>query len=185
MARSYSDALFTLALEEKKLDLIKEQLCFVDEIIKENHDFLYLMTHPKVHKDEKKQTIQAIFFGQVDRTLLNFLKLLVDKGRFYDLHEIAKQFMNQYRMINDIVVAEVRSAQPLSDEEASRIHDMLEKKLRQQVEMHVSVDRELLAGIRIKVNDLVLDYTASSKMEHLKRLAVNANSHKESECERE
>lgn len=185
MAHSYSDALFTLASEEKKLDLVKEQLCFVDETIRKHDDFLYMMTHPKIHKDEKKQAIHAVLEKHIDRMLLNFLKLLVDKGRFYDIHEITKEFMNQYRKEKNIVVAKVHSARPLSDEESQRIKAMLEKKLNQQVEMHMSVDRELLAGIRVKVNDLVLDYTAFNKIEHLKRLAVHVDPHKESECERE
>lgn len=184
-ARSYSDALFTLASEEKKLDLIKEQLCFVDAQMQENIDFLHLMTHPKIHKDEKKNAIHTVFGKQVDRTVINFLKLLVDKGRFYDLHEITKEFMNQYRKEKNIVVADVRSARDLSDEECRRICYMLEKKLQQRVELHRSVDRDLIAGVRIKVNDLVLDHTALNKMEHLKRLAASADQRKESECERE
>lgn len=184
-ARSYSDALFELASEEKKLDLTREQLCFVDDQIQGNHEFLCFMTHPKIYKDEKKQTIHTVFGKQVDRMVLNFLKLLVDKGRFYDLHEITKEFMNHYRKEMNIVVAEVHSARELSDEECRRISDMLEKKLNQRVELHTRVDRELIAGVRIKVNDLVLDHTASNKIEHLKRLAASAGQRKESECERE
>lgn len=173
-AISYSDALFALALEEEKTSLIKDQLCFVDEQMRENKEFLALMSHPKIHKEQKKQALQAVF-GELDHTMLNFLKLLTDKGRFYDLHEICKAYIKRYHEENNIVVAEVCSARALHEDEIARMQEMLTKKLNRQVEMRLRVDAKLLAGVRIKVNDVVLDHTAWNKMEHLKRLAINAD----------
>lgn len=184
-AGSYSDALFELAVEEKKLDLIKEQLCFVDAQIRDNQEFRSVLTHPKIRKEAKKASIQTVFGSQVDLLLLHFLQLLIDKERFYALHEISREFMNRYRKEKNIVVAELYSAVPLDREEEERIRALLEQKLHQQVEVHKHVDKDLLAGIRVKVNDLVLDYTAWNKMEHLKRLAASADQRKESECERD
>lgn len=184
-ASSYSDALFELAAEENKLDLIKEQLCFVDAQLQKSQKFRYVLTHPKIHKEEKKQSIQAVFGRQVDLLMLHFLQLLIDKGRFCALHEISREFMNRYRKEKNIVIADLYSAVPLDDEAEQRIRRLLEQKLNQQVELHKHVDSDLLAGIRVKVNDLVLDYTAWNKMEHLKRLAAHADQRKESECERD
>ncbi len=174
-AISYSDALFALALEEEKSDLIKDQLSFVDKQMQENKEFLSLMMHPKIHKEQKKQVLQEIFVKQLDRTMLNFLKLLTDKGRFHDLHEICKEYCKRYNEENNIAVAEVCSARSLHQEEVQKIQTMLEKKLNKQVEMHIRIDEDLLAGVRIKINDVVLDHTAWNKMEHLKRLAINAD----------
>ncbi len=173
-ANSYADALFSLAQEEGNLDLIKEQLCFVDAQMQENKAFLDLMTHPKLHKEEKKKTLESVFAQQLEITVLRFLKLLTDKGRFHDLHAITTEFIRLYRVEKQIVVADVKSAKALDEDEIKRIQTMLEQKLNQSVEMRLRVDPDLLAGIQIKINDVVLDYTAWNKMEHLKRLASMA-----------
>lgn len=171
IAVSYSDALFAVASEEQKLDVYKEQLCFVDDQVQENKEFFHILTHPKLHKDEKKQTLEAVFGSSIEHTLLNFLKLLIDKGRFMNLHEITKEFVKHYNEVNDIVVAHVKSAKELSEDEAKRLKTMLEKKLNKKIDMRLFVDVNLLAGLRIKINDMVLDNTALSRMENLKQLA--------------
>ena len=48
---------------------------------------------------------------------------------------------------------------------------MLEKKLSKTVELKIQEDPDLLAGLRIKINDMVLDNTARSRMDNLKQLA--------------
>lgn len=172
VAQSYSDALFSLAQEEQKLDVYKEQLCFVNEQVQENKEFLRVLTHPKIHKEEKKTTIAEVFGDAIDHTLLNFLKLLIDKGRFQNLNDITKEFMKRYNEVNNIVVAYVRSAKELKEEEMKRLQEMLEKKLSKHVELKCFVDPTLIAGLRIKINDMVLDNSALSRMENLKQLAV-------------
>ena len=56
-AKSYSDALFALAQEEQKLDTFKADVCMMDEQLKAYPDFMRVLTHPKIHKEEKKQTV--------------------------------------------------------------------------------------------------------------------------------
>ena len=98
---------------------------------------------------------------------------------------MTKEFVKQYRAYHHIAAAQVTSARPLSEGEVKAVQDMLEAKLNRRVELHLSVDASLLAGIRIKINDVVLDHTALKQMEQLKQLAKKTDQHKESECERE
>lgn len=171
VAQSYSEALFSIALEEQKLSAYKEQLCFLQSQIKENPDFMRVLTHPKIHKDEKKKVLEDVFGKEIDHTVLNFLKLLIDKSRFQNLGDITKEFVKLYNKENNIEVAYVRSAKELSTEEISRLQETLEKKLSKKIEMRCSVDADLIAGIRIRINDAVLDNTAKNRIERLKTLA--------------
>lgn len=180
VAQSYSDALFSLAQEEHNLDACKEQLCFVNDQMQENKAFFRVLTHPKIHKEEKRQALQNVFGSAIDHTLLNFLKLLIDKGRFQNIQEITREFVKHYNEVNDIVVAYVKSARKLQKGELKRLNTMLEKKLAKTVEMRCFVDPDLLAGIRIKINDMVLDNTALSRMDSLKQLAAATEHVKES-----
>lgn len=174
VAQSYSEALFSLAIEEKKLDVYKEQLCFLQTQMKENPDFMRVLTHPKIHKDEKKQVLESVFASSIDHTVLNFLKLLIDKSRFQNLGDITKEFIKLYNKENGIEVAYVSSAKELSADEVRRLQETLEKKLAKKVDMRLTLDPDLIAGIRIRINDAVLDNTAKSRIERLKTMAQDA-----------
>lgn len=175
VAQSYADALFSIALEEGKLGLYKEQLCDIQTQLQEHPDFMRVLTHPKIAKDEKKEVLANVFEKDIEHTVCNFLKLLIDKGRFQNLSDITKEFVKRYNKENNIVVAMVKSAKALQDKEIDRLQSMLEKKLNKKVEMRLFVDEDLIAGIRIKIGDQVLDNTAKNRMDALKSLVQNAD----------
>ncbi|MFQ7538108.1 MAG: FoF1 ATP synthase subunit delta, partial [Clostridium sp.] len=81
------------------------------------------------------------------------------------------EFVKQYNKVNNIEVAHVRTAKKLDAAEIKRLKSMLEEKLSKTVELHIQEDPDLLAGLRIKINDMVLDNTARSRMDNLKQLA--------------
>lgn len=183
LALSYSDALYEIAAEENKTEMYLKQLQLVEEQLMLHQAYFQILTHPKIAKDQKKQSIEEVFDKKIDHTVLNFLKLLIDKGRFREIGEITKEFAKRYRKENHIVIADVKSAKALSTKDQKRLCDMLENKLDQQVELQLSVDKDLLAGIRIKLNDLVLDYTALGHLEQLKHMAKISNTESEGEGE--
>lgn len=184
LAKSYADALYELAKDDSQLTIFKEQLIQVDGLMHENVAFYQLLTHPKIHKKEKKQSLEDVGKTFLEHTILNFLKLLIDKGRFQKLHEIVKEFERRYHEEHHIVIADVRSAKALSDDECAKIKAMMENKLAKTVEMHCRVDETLIAGLRIKINDTVLDNSALHRMEQLKTLAQSTEYTKaRGECE--
>lgn len=184
LAKSYADALYELAEDEKQLVQFKDQLKQVDQLMCENVSFYQILTHPKIHKTEKKQSMESVCQSFLDHTVLNFLKLLIDKGRFQKLHEITKEMEHRYHDEHNIVIANVKSAKALDKSECDRLKKMLEKKLAKTVDMRCVVDESLMAGLRIKINDLVLDNSALKRMDQLKTLAKSTEYTKaRGECE--
>lgn len=167
-ANSYAEALFELGLETKQLNVYKEQLMVVDALLKEHDDFNQVLNHPKISKQEKKALLDTVYAKELDKNVLNFLKLLIDKGRFSLFSQIVKAFVKAYNKEHNIAVAYVKSAVTLSEKQTKEIQSLLESKLSKTVELHVSVDEELLAGIRIKVDDLVIDNSASMRLAKMK-----------------
>ena len=184
LAKSYADALYELAQDEKQLLRFKDQLKKMDQLMDENASFYQILTHPKIHKTEKKQSLETVCKSFLDHTVLNFLKLLIDKGRFQKLHEITKEMEHRYYDEHNIVIADVRSAKALDTSERDRLKEMLEKKLAKTVDMRCHVDETLIAGLRIKINDLVLDNSALKRIDQLKTLAKSTEYTKaRGECE--
>ena len=173
VSKSYCDAIFSLAQEEGKLDLYKEQLDLVAENVKQDANYRAVMADPKISKEEKKELLVKVYGDAIDPMLLNFLKLLVDKGRFRFIEEIVKEYTKEYNKVNNIQVVYVKSAASLSEEEVARLKATLEKKLNKKVDFVLSVDSDLIAGIRMKINDQIIDNSARGKLERLKGTVQN------------
>ncbi len=173
VSKNYCDALFALGQEDQKLDIFKEQLNIVADSVKNDIDFKSVMVHPKINKEEKKNIIESVFGKQLDHMLLNFLKLLIDKGRFSKLEEICKEFNKEYNKFNNIQVVYVKSATKLKDSEVQKLKETLETKLNKKVEFVLTTDESLLAGIRIKINDQIIDNSADGRLQRLKHAVLN------------
>ena len=170
VSKNYCDALFALAQEDEKLDVYKEQLNVVADSVKKDDEFRAVMAHPKISKEEKKGMLETIY-GK----LLNFLKLLIDKGRFAKIEEIRREYNKAYNDFNNIQVVHVKSATPLQKEEIAKLKETLEKKLQKKVDFVLSTDKDLIAGIRIKINDQIIDNTALGRLQRLKRTVLNVS----------
>lgn len=175
MAQGYSAALYEIACDENKSAEYKRELAEVESTLHAYPDLLLVLNHPKIEKAEKKAMLEKIFQDNISHTLLNFLKLLLDKSRFRSIFDIIHAFTSLYNDEHGIEIAHVTSAKELSSEEVEEVKQMLEKKLNKHVELVMRVDASLLAGLRVKINDEVIDNTAKSRLTRLKHGVLNSS----------
>lgn len=98
---------------------------------------------------------------------------MIDKNRFSKFKEAVEEFEALYNNHFHITVAYVASAVELDEDEKQRVSEMLEQKMNQKVECRWSVDKTLLAGLRIKINDQILDNSAANRLARLREEVVN------------
>ena len=77
----YGNALFELAVEEKKVDALLSEVQTLQQILLENADLLSLLNHPEVSKIEKLDLLKNIFSGRASDEILLFLNIIVEKDR--------------------------------------------------------------------------------------------------------
>ena len=63
-----------------------------------------------ISKKQKKEILEEVYKHDLDPVLLNFMKLLIDKGHFKAMHEIVKEYIRNYNEVNHIQVVYVKSA---------------------------------------------------------------------------
>ena len=93
ISKTYGDALFELAVEEGKIDVLLEEIEQLQKILAENADFGSLMNHPKIIKEEKIEVAKTVFEGRVSEELLGFLTIIISKDRYREIDEILKYFV--------------------------------------------------------------------------------------------
>ena len=82
VSKTYGDALFELALEEGKLDLLADEVKAVSEIISDNGDLTKLMNHPQIDKEEKVKIIENIFKNRISDELLGLMVMIIEKKHY-------------------------------------------------------------------------------------------------------
>ena len=167
---TYGEALFELAKEVNKVELLGEQIAVVREIFAENEELLKLLNHPKVTKNEKIQVIENIFKGRFEDEVVGFLVIIVEKGRYNEIDSILSYFIDKVKEYQKIGVAKVVSAIELSKEQKAKLEaKLLSQTDYEKFEMCYEVDASLIGGMIIRIGDRVVDSSVKSKLDRMAR----------------
>ena len=171
--RVYARALFDAALEEDRLDPVREQLAELVAAEAEVPELRELLRNPQLDARARRAALEDLL-SDGDKLLRNFLLVLVEKGRTGQLEEIAREFERLVPEHEGIVHAELTTAVELSDEEANELLEQIEKASGRKVEATRSVDPGLIGGIVLQVGSLRLDASVRGRLERLRRELATA-----------
>lgn len=170
ISKTYGEALYELAVEEGKEDVLLSEIQSLKEILSENPDFSKLMNHPRILKEEKEEVLDRVFKDKVSDELVGFLHLIIQKDRYSDLDAILDYFIDEIKKKKGIGVAYVTTAIVLSDEKRKEVEEkLLETTSFHQMEMHYQVDDTLIGGMVIRIGDRVVDSSIATKLNEIKR----------------
>lgn len=174
VSKTYGEALFELAVEEKKAQDLMEEIQVVQTLLLENPDFDKLLKHPGIPKQEKLQIMENVFKGRVSDTLAGFLEIVVNKERYSDLQAIFTYFIDRVKEEQKIGIAYVTTAVALTGEQKQNVCTrLLETGGYETMEMHYDVDETLIGGMVIRVNDRVVDSSIRTKLNDLTKQLLN------------
>ena len=174
VSKTYGDALFELAKEQNKMDDLAKEVKLVQTVLAQNPEFSKLMNHPKVGKDEKLQVVKEVFDTRVDKELVGFLRLVVEKDRYTEIDEILTYFTDRVKEEKGIGVAYVTSAVKLSEIQKKLVEEKLvETTSYKEMEMNFTIDESLIGGLVIRIGDKVVDSSIKAKLSELTKQLMN------------
>lgn len=174
VSKTYGDALFELAKEQNKMDDLAKEVKLVQTVLAQNPEFSKLMNHPKVGKDEKLQVVKEVFDTRVDKELVGFLRLVVEKDRYNEIDEILSYFIDKVKEEKQIGVAHVTSAVKLSEIQKKLVEEkLIETTSYKEMEMNFAIDESLIGGLVIRIGDKVVDSSIKSKLSELTKQLMN------------
>lgn len=166
--RIYGDSLYDLAKEENKEADILEQMDGVADLLRQYPEYLRLLSLPSIPKAERCGLIDQAFGGRIDGYLLNFLKILCEKGILSELSCCARQMRTRYHRDRGIVEAVATAAVSLSDSQRAALKKRLEDVTGRSVCLECRVDSGVLGGLRLDMEGVRLDGTVQSRLKDLR-----------------
>ena len=113
----YGKSLYDLAKEEHLEKEILEEMSCVKTLLEENPEYYSLLAEPSIPKKERLSLLDQAFATELQPYLLNFLKLLLEKGLVRGFKESYKTYKALYQEDQGIAEALVTSAVPLQEEQ--------------------------------------------------------------------
>ncbi len=165
----YGQSLYDLALSENLTDDILSQMESVKEIFKENPDYITLLSEPSIPKKERLKLVDEAFDGQLQPYLLNFIKILIERGLLRQFSACTRRFKESYYKDHGIAEAMVTSAVALNDAQVEALKTKLEKLSGKKILLTQKTDETVLGGIRVEVEGMLYDGTVQGRLDELRR----------------
>ena len=169
----YGEALYLLAKEEDRSKTILEELKALDESFSQEPDFLRLLSSPNLPKAERCQILDDSFRGKIDPYLLNFMKILTEKGYIRHFSDCRKGYTLHYNQDNGILSVTAVTAVALSAEQADKLTGKLENLTGKTIELVNRIDPGVYGGVRLDYDGQRLDDTVAHRLENIRNLLKN------------
>ena len=169
----YGEALYTLAREESLSDIILQHLKTLDSCFTAEPDFIRLLNAPNLTKAERCRILDDSFRGKVEPYVLNFLKILTEKGYTRHFHDCVNAYRSRYNEDHGILPVTAVTAVALTAQQSARLTEKLSGITGKTIDLTNRIDEAVLGGIRLDYSGKRLDDTVSHRLDALKNLLKN------------
>jgi len=166
-ARRYAEAALEIGRADGTLDAWERDLALLGELLG-HAELRRLLEHPAIPFARKEKVMQQVAGGDVSREALALVLLMVRRGRPGAIGRMVEHFGELLRRERGIVLAEVRTALPLDDEQRRAVAARLVELTGDRVEMNETVDESLIGGIAVRIGDRLYDASVRSRLERLR-----------------
>jgi len=172
-AKSYSQALYELALEENSLKEVEENVQVLINLISKSEDLNILIKNPTYKQDEQINIINILFQKfQFNNLLKKFISFLIQKRRFFYLENILKGFIDACSKNRGEITAKLSVAKALSNEEINKIKNDLSQNFGSDVKLNYTLDPSLIGGLIMQVESLMIDTSIKNKLQQIENKMI-------------
>jgi F-type H+-transporting ATPase subunit delta len=168
IAERYAQAVFDLSREGGDLKKLEQDVADLDAAIRESADLREVLTSPVISRSEQGAAVTAVAAKMgLSQTMQNVLALMASKRRLFVVPAMVRVLKDRLADERGEVLAEVRSATGLSDDQRVRLAEALKASTGKDVKLEVTVDDALIGGLVVKVGSQMIDTSIRAKLDAL------------------
>jgi F-type H+-transporting ATPase subunit delta len=171
----YARALFEAAQGRGSLDAVASQLGDLRTAVGEVPELQALLTNPEVDSGVKSDVLSEIAAGS-DELLVNFLRLLAEKGRAGDIADFADALDTLVAAENRVLDVEITTAHELTETYFTHVLTQIEHASGRKVKASRKVDPDLIGGIVLQAGSMRLDASVRGRLDRLSHDFAQARS---------
>ncbi|HVE45270.1 MAG TPA: ATP synthase F1 subunit delta [Acidimicrobiales bacterium] len=165
---AYASALFEVARAEGALDTVEEELFRVARTFEGSDELRSTLTDQAIPVEMRQGIVEQLLGDRASPVTTSLVSFVVGAGRARDLPAIIDRLVEEAAEQRDEVVAEVRSAVPLGDEQKTRLAAALSEATKKKVSVKVIEDPSVLGGLIATIGDTVIDGSIRHRLDQMK-----------------
>lgn len=166
----YGEALYDLCKSENLTSAVLREITTLEESFSQEPDFLRLLTAPNLGKQERCGILDESFRGKVHPYVLNFLKILTEKGYSRHFSDCCAAYREHYNLDNGILPVSAVTAVPLSGKQSEKLKEKLASVTGKTILLTNRVDPDCLGGVRLDFDGKRLDDTVAHRLESVRTM---------------
>lgn len=164
--KRYAEALIRMSSSQNLLDNFQKDLEVIESSMTENKDLRKFLSNPSLSNKKKRDALEKIFGEAVQKDTVNFLKILIDKGRMKNFSGILEQYKQLADEIRMCLNVKIISAEILPDDQLKKIGEKFRAQYgSKDVKVNQIVDASIIGGIIVKVGDKMMDGSVKGKLD--------------------
>ncbi len=169
LAGRYAGALYALAIESAKVDVIHDELGRLSDLIDESRDLRKLLESPILTRDEQQRAITSIMEkASADLLTVRFLGTVASNGRLSAVPRIIQAFQQEHARRCGQVNAEVISAVVLDDSRKAVVERVVARLAgSDNLLLSMRVDSSLIGGLVVRIGSRMIDTSIKTKLSRL------------------
>jgi len=173
VARVYAQALFDAAREAKVVEPVRRELADFVAALAASAPLRKVLADPQIETSAKIRVLVEVTRGG-QPLLAHTLQLMLDRGRFAAVPELAKAYDALAIVEEGVVEVEVVSAAELPPETEKKIAAKVQEATGRRVEMARRVDPSILGGLVLRIGDVIVDGSVQARIRQLRRRLATA-----------
>lgn len=166
IAETYADALFKAATDENVIEIVGKDMAVLALT-----DNLSLLSSPFLKQKDQDDVLNLLSKKcGLNKTTVSFLRLLISNKVLNHFNDIAQSFSNKYSTFLGITEVIVESVQPLSETQAQKLKNGLEKKLKKQINLQYRLNENLLGGLILYIGSVQIDDSIATQIKTIAKM---------------
>ena len=168
VANNYGGALYELARDEGLSQQLLEEISALYDSFRDEPGFIQLLSAPSIPKEERCQIIDNCFREKLHPYVLNFLKILTERGYVRDFAECCQVFRKRYNDDNGILPVTAVTAIPLDEALQRKLTAKLSEVTGKTIDLSCRVDPQTLGGVRLDFDGKQVDGTVRRRLDDIR-----------------
>ena len=159
--------LFNVSKENNVLNEVKKSLQNIEKLLTTNGHFLMLVQSKKISSSIKCKILNTLL-NETSHPMVNeVLSRISGSGTIISFKKLARYFDSMNRLDGDIIEVEATVSERLDEGQINSMTESLNHILNKKANLSFKVDKSLVGGIRLRIDNILLDGSIKNQLNEL------------------
>ena len=174
ISQRYARSFFEIAESKQVVDKTAQDMQTILDVIHTSSDFAKFLHTPVIREQKKAAILHTIFDKKLQALTLQFIQLLVKKGRAPLLKNLAEAFIHRYDNYKGVVNVELLVSKTMQEVQLKSIEKYITNLTHRTPKLKVTLSSALLGGFVLRFDDKQLDKSVATQLRNIQKSLITS-----------